>query len=242
MRVLRAYVQTFDGVKCDILNSLDTVRVVLNGKSLIRFGDGEFGVYEGKSIHYQQFSEKLKAEFELIKQTFEGEGVNCRFLLAVPKKYMQCSGLELGKKRVYISSWAESRLFFKNNFDRSLNYGDAFLFEKRNKEIYSKIWSQSYDRRVIIFVHNNEKYAEYFKNTYNRNVIFVKCPSFNAFESVDKILDKIEQKLHEESLGHKDVQIVVSAGPAGKIIVFRMASKGYHCIDAGHCWDNPLES
>ena len=242
LRVIKAYVLTFFGVKSNILDSLETVNGILKGKSLIRFGDGEFGIYAERDIHYQPFSSKLKGEFEQIKHTYEHEGNDCRFILAVPKKFMQCSGVELGKKRVFVSSWSDSRLFFKKHFNRTLVYGDAFLFEKRNKEIYSRIWSQPGDNRTILFVHNNEKYAEYFEQTYNREVIFLQCPPYDAFSSVDKILADVILKINEEGLHPSDVQIVISAGPAGKVLVYNLSKAGFQCIDAGHCWDDPLES
>lgn len=241
-RVIRAYLLTFSGVKSNVLDGSETVDVILNGKSLIRLGDGEFGIFAERDIHYQPFSTKLKKEFEHIKTTYEQEGNDCRFLLAVPKKFMQCSGVELGKKRVYISSWSDSRLFFKKYFNRSLVYGDAFLFEKRNKETYSRIWSQPGDNRTIIFVHNNERYAESFGQMYNREVIFVQCPPFDAFSKTEKILADVNLKINDAGLQRNDVQIVISAGPAGKVLVYHLSKSGFQCIDAGHCWDDPLES
>ena len=35
--------------------------------------------------------------------------------------------------------------------------------------------------------------------------------------------------------------LTISAGPAGKVLVYRLSKRGYWCIDAGHCWDDPLE-
>lgn len=242
MRVIRAYALTFFGVKSNILDASETVKAIIGGKSLIRFGDGEFGIYAERDIHYQPFCTKLKEEFEQIKRTYEAGGSDCRYILAVPKKFMQCSGIELGKKRVYVSSWSDSRLFFKKYFIRSLIYGDSFLFEKRNKEIYSRIWSQPNDRRTIIFVHNNEKYAEYFGQTYKRDVVFVQCPPYDSFSSIYKILSNIILQVNETGLERESVQIVISAGPAGKIMVYHLSNAGFHCIDAGHCWDDPLES
>lgn len=242
LKVLSAYLKTFRGVKCAIYDSEETVAAILNGKSLIRFGDGEFGIYQGADIHYQPWSDNLKKAFEAIKTDFETGGEHCQYLLAVPKKYMQCSGLKLGRKRVLVSSWAESRLYFKKNFNRNLRYGDSFLFEKKNKHIYSQIWNQPDGSRTIIFVHNNVKYANAFSKTYNRSVIFIACPAYDAFSVADQILSNIISEIHMRGLTRVDVQVVLSAGPAGKVIAYNLSKAGYHCIDAGHCWDDPLES
>ena len=242
IKVLSAFFQTFGGVKSNIYDAEDTVAEIIKGKSLIRFGDGEFGIYQGADIHYQPWSEALMNEFLTIKNKFEMQGSHCRFLLAVPKKYMQCSGAKLGKRRVLVSSWAQSRLFFKKRFDRTLTYGDSFLFEKKNKEIYSRIWQQPGDNRTIIFVHNNGDYAHNFAETYGREVIYVGCASYDAFSSVDRLTDDIIAAIRHNGIPVGGVQIVLSAGPAGKVVASRLSAIGYHCIDAGHCWDDPLES
>jgi hypothetical protein len=242
MRVLSAFIQTFSGVRCNVLDANGTVASIVNGKSLIRFGDGEFGIYMGHSIHYQPWSESLLAEFISIRAEYEQKGDSCGFLLAVPMKYMQCSGFVLGRKRVLVSSWSESRRYFKNNFNRRYAYGDSFLFEKKNKNVYSLIWSQPGDTRKIIFVHNNAIYANDFANTYHREVIHVPCPSKDAFASYNHLYQSIIDVIHKNELTHNDIQIVLSAGPAGKVLAYHLTKKGYQCVDAGHCWDEPLES
>ena len=120
IRVLHSLFATFGGVKSEILSAEDTVEEIVKGRSLIRFGDGEFGIYRGKDIHYQKWSEELKGEFEKIKSDYEREGDNSRYILAMPRAFMQVSGFGLMKKRVYVSSWAESRLQFKRNFRRDI--------------------------------------------------------------------------------------------------------------------------
>lgn len=242
LNVICSMLATYRGVKSSILNAKETTARLLEGKSLIRFGDGEFGIYRGKNIHYQPWSVALQEEFVRIKYDFENEGENCRYILAVPGKYMQCSSLALCKKRVLASSWAESRLFFKKKFNLSLVYGDAFLFEKANDEIYSQLWNQASDKRTIIFVHNNPLYAELFSKKYERDLVYVQCPAKNAFEGIDKLLAHIQEIINNNKFASTDVQLVISAGPAGKVLVYHFSKLGYSCIDAGHCWDDPLES
>ncbi len=243
LRVIFSLILTFGGVKSNILSAEETVEEILkNNRSLIRFGDGEFGIYKGKDIHYQKHSAELEKAFIKIKETFEETNVNCPFLLAVPKKYMQCSGFELCKKRVLVSSWSEARRFFKKNFNLSLCYGDAFLFEKINNQIYSRLWNSDLNKKSVIFIHNNEEYARQFEEKYLRKCFFVQCPSKNAFEELERLQSDVLNIIAKNSLKKEQVQIVVSAGPAGKVLAYGLSMQGYHCIDAGHCWDDPLES
>lgn len=242
IKVILSLLATFNGVENNILDAETTVEKINAGKSLIRFGDGEFGIYKGKNIHYQKWSDKLLCEFEKIKSDFEKEPDKCPYLLALPKKFMSCKGYELAKKRVYVSSWAQSRYQFKREFDTSLAYGDSFLFEKKNKDIYARLFTGDKTARNVIFIHNNESFANAFAKQYGKNVFFVACPSSNAFEQVEAIEECIEKTITDNSLSKDNVLLVISAGPAGKVIVYRYSNKGYHCIDAGHCWDDPLES
>lgn len=240
-RVARAFVLTFNGSGAPILSAADTVKTLVEGKSLIRFGDGEFGIYEGKSIHYQNWSESLRENFEAIKNEYENNPIDCPYLLAMPQKFMKINGWKLIKKRVYVSSWSQARLYFMRNFRQDIQYGDAFLFEKNNSDIYRKIWIDERCPNNVIFVHNDEKYARRFEETYLKNVFFVQCPKTNAFECVDDLEKRISNVLNNHGWSKDDVMLTISAGPAGKVIVYRLSKQGFQCIDAGHCWDEPLE-
>ena len=104
MRVLYSLLMTFFGVKADILDAEGTVSEIKRGRSLIRFGDGEFGIYRGKDIHYQKWSPALQSEFEKIKGDYENGGDACPYILAMPRAFITVSGFKLMKKRVYVSS------------------------------------------------------------------------------------------------------------------------------------------
>ncbi len=239
--VIFSFLATFFGVKSTIKTPQETVEEINKGKSLIRLGDGEFGIYRGKDIHYQKWSPELKEWFEKIKKDFEEQGENCPYILAVPKKFMTVKGAELLKKRVYVSSWSQSRYDFKKNFKHNLPYGDSFLFEKDNKEIYGRIWNSPSCPENIIFVHNNEQYADFFKSTYKKNTVFVQCPSKDSFSSLSKLEDEIINIIENNAWSKNQVLLTVSAGPAGKVLIYKLSKEGYQCVDAGHCWDEPLE-
>lgn len=241
-RVLLALIATFPGVKSNILTAEQTVEEIQNGRSLIRFGDGEFGIFAEKNIHYQPYSKLLGKEFASIKSTFERMESDCPYLLAVPKKYMQCSGFILCKKRVLVSSWAESRLRFQRDFDRSKIYGDAFLFQKENACIYGKLWDNPSNKKTIIFIHNSDVYASQFEERYGKTVEFIPCKGDDAFQELEELQNRVMDVIKEVQINSEDLQIIISAGPAGKVLAYHLSMQGYQCIDAGHCWDNPLES
>lgn len=240
-KVIIAFLFSFCGSKKKIYSPEETVEKIIEGKSLIRFGDGEFGIFHDKDIHYQKWSPQLKEAFARIKEDFENFGEDCPYLLAVPQKFMKVSGFQLLKKRVYVACWAQARYDFQQNYRKDRVYGDAFLFEKNNREIYSEIWKRDACPPNVIFVHNNEKYARFFAETYQKNTVHVACPSKNAFEQLDEMEKEILTVIEKNDWTNKDVTLAVSAGPAGKVLVYKFSKLGYQCVDAGHCWDDPLE-
>lgn len=239
--VLKSFIVSFHGIQGKFLSAEETMNQITKRRSLIRFGDGEFGIYRQKDIHYQKWSPELQIAFEVIKNEYETNYENCPYLLAVPKRFLSINGFQLMKKRVYVSSWAESRYDFKKNFRKDIPYGDSFLFERNNRNIYSEIWENETCPENIIFIHNSKKYAEYFEKTYSKKVTFIQCPSKDAFEKLDELEALVRNMFEEKHWIPEDAMLTISAGPAGKVLTYRMSKLGYWCIDAGHCWDEPLE-
>ena len=238
-RVIYFYLNSINGARCTILDSNQTVDQVLRGKSIIRFGDGEFGIYKKRGIHYQEWSEQLLNAFIKIKEDYISN--NSNYILAVPKEYMKMSGFGLLKKRAWVASWSESRFDFVHNFPQNMIYADAFLFQRGNEKIYGRIWTEDNIHNNIIFIHNSQKYAERFEKEYNKEVYFVQCPERNSFESINSIYNDIDTILAKPEISKDNTELVISAGPAGKIIAYEFSRKGFLCIDTGHCWDNPLK-
>ena len=178
LRVIFYFFLSLRGSKAPILSGDETVDYVKNNHlSLIRFGDGEFGIYKGRGISYQEWSKALKDKFEEIKKAYDGDGANS-FVLCVPRKYLTISGFKLLKKRKLVASWSESRSFFKKHFNQKALYGDAFLFRKGNERIYEKIWCDGF-YEAFIFIHRDCSYAQSFAEKYKKEVFYVKCPDYS---------------------------------------------------------------
>lgn len=205
-------------------------------KTLIRYGDGEFDIIEGKSIHYQDYNPYLKNELDTILQEYLNGSESIPYIIAMPEHFINCTGFRILFSRLRLSSWSHVRYLFYHCYDKDVQYGNAFLFCRENEPIYSKIWMKA-DIRKIMFIHNNIKYAKYFEQKYNIETVYVEIPPLNAYESVDEILLKIEK----ECTIKENIMALISAGPCGKILAYKLAKKGIWSIDTGHCWDDPLD-
>ncbi|EPZ0458237.1 GT-D fold domain-containing glycosyltransferase [Bacillus cereus] len=238
---LRVIVDFSSSVICvknsTLLNTDETVNYVKNSnKSIIRFGDGEFNILMGRGISYQSFNPELQKDlFEIIDNYPLGYKNN--YLLCMPTPFFKCNGLKLLKKREYVASWATSRRAFKEKYDNGSTYGDAFVFANGNKEYYKLLWEA---KKIVIFVHNDEKYAKAFNREYQKTTIFVKIPPKDAYEQKELILSNILKE--GKNYKKEEILILISAGPCGKVLVKKLSDLDLIAYDTGHCWDEPLDT
>lgn len=207
-------------------------------KPIIRFGDGEFAYLNKQSIHYQNYNKKLADYLRKIKTDYEADPSGCKYILAVPKRFIGASGFSIMHRRLYISCWSFARYYFRHNFRQDCVYGDAFCFSKKFRKYADEFFRDIVKNRYSIFVHSDKSAYCDFKKKYSTNSNFVKIPSENAFDDFCNIMGVIEKLL----LAHKeDLPVVfVSAGPCGKALVYELSKKGVYAIDVGHFWDSPL--
>lgn len=217
--------------KAKFYTAQETVDIICKKKlSIIRLGDGEFNILQGKSVSYQPWSKELQENMEEIVMNYINGDM--KYLLCMPGEFFLPNAYKLSIQ--HLKSWVFSRYFFKKKYDiANIVYGDAFLFARGNQAIFKKIWlSQKLEK--IIFVHNDEKYAKNFLKKYGIKTIFISVPKEDAYSKIELIKEKICKEVAEKSL------VLISAGPAAKIIVKDLSKKGIWCIDTGHCWDTPL--
>lgn len=220
--------------KATILSAEETVNKVISEHiSLVRFGDGEFFLIDGNNIHYQIYSSLLAQYLDEIVVTYN-RGISGKYLLCMPKYYFECTGFGILKNRLLIRSWVRPRYLYKKKYDANTIFGDAFLFQKENESIYSKIWNRDAIKHVI-FVHNNYRYAKEFSKKYCKEVTYIAIPSKNAFDVRYNILEEIIEKADNADV------VLISAGPCSKYLIVKLAERGIWAIDTGHCWDEPLE-
>lgn len=238
VKVLYSFINSLDCNKNSLfLTAKETIdEVIVKNKSLIRLGDGEFNILEGKDVHYQKHSLELQKNIELIINKYIDNPKESNYLLCMPGEYLACSGLSLLRKKRYVASWSFSRYLFKKRYDKDIQYGDSFVFADQNEEIYRKIWQDSNVENVI-FVHNDIVYADKFTNKYNINTVPVIIPCSNSFDEKDQILNEIKQKFKN----YPNAVVLISAGPTAKYLVYQLAQNNIRAIDTGHCWDKPLK-
>lgn len=207
-------------------------RIVRERCSLVRFGDGEFGIISGKNHRcYQDYNEVLA---ERLKQVLQSNDE--KIIIAIAKNY--------GDLDIYIEETAdgirnymtqEIRKLHNSLLEKDKTYYDAYLFKsyfpyrdkentKKRVDMIKRIWD---DRDVVII--EGDKTRTAYGNDLMDNVKSlhrILCPTQHAFGHYDAILEAAKQ-VGKESL------ILVVLGPTAKPLVYDLAKKGYQAIDLG---------
>ncbi|MGL6059015.1 MAG: GT-D fold domain-containing glycosyltransferase [Culicoidibacterales bacterium] len=210
-----------------VMNTTQTLNEIKKGKSLVRFGDGEFRLILGEGIFFQTANEILQ---EKLKNTLVSDDEN--IIVAIPEfndKYNSSPNTN-GKLSYWEWFWYEKFKKLKPLFSREKKYGQAactrntVFFENDITDI-QEIWNN----RDIVFVYGekgrfNPK-NEIFSNIKKYKEILI-SPT-NAFDEYENILFRCLQE-------KKEALFLVSAGPTATVLCYELAKLGYQAIDIGH--------
>lgn len=219
----------------NLLNQKESLRLLMSSKkSLIRWGDGESTILTGGNIHFQHNSPSLLIRLLKVVRDYKGDSP---YLIAMPNKFISCSKSELVNINKY-RMWAKTRYVFRFLFPENEIYLDAFVFREDSELSNDQIKLLWNEEDVIIFIHSNYKYyLDFAASVPDKQTHFIPVFSAGSASCCDRVIDeakKISDKFAKTSM---NVCALVSAGPAGKIMVAKMAMMGIRSLDMGHYFD-----
>ncbi|GEM_PF-1170957 len=218
-----------------VLSIDDSIEFVLKyNKSIIRWGDGETELFDGYDIVYQRFDKNLRAEMLSFVTEYSDDSP---YVIGVPTKYLAMKGLSSVLDKKCRRHWLRTRKDFKKFFNHNVYYMNAFIFGKGLEKKYERLWKE---KDYCIFLHNEEQYAKSFEGKYQLKTFYIEVASRDAYSHINTYETSILQRIENEKLDLRRLIVLVSAGPAAKALAFRLSKKGVMTIDAGHCWDYPL--
>lgn len=208
--------------------------IIQNRASIARYGDGEFDIIFGRTEGYQKRDLELSSRLKnILKKNHESQ----QFLVALPDCFEDLSHftpdaqahwkLRLNKER-----WRWYRLL-----DRRFPYYHAqisrFYYDwadKRQSPNWAQKLKQIWAGRSVVIV-EGEKTRMGVGNDLFSTATFVRrilCPSENAFDHYDSILDTI---CH---LATPDDLILMALGPTATVLAYDLFHRGYQAVDIGH--------
>ena len=199
--------------------------IVLNKKSIARFGDGEFSVMFGRSRwRFQKDDSKLAAR---LKEVITSEEEN--ILIGLNDFYGDLSHekkSDVDWIRAYITP--EVRAEHMKLLDLNRVYAHACISRNVTMERVKnqkRIW----DNKECIFIEGDKTRMgvgnDLFDNV--KSIQRILCPAESAFDNYSTILNEaLKLPL--------DKTILIALGPTASVLAYDLAKAGYHAIDIGH--------
>jgi len=199
--------------------------IVLNRKSISRFGDGEFSVMFCKSNwSFKRDDAKLAERLrEVVTSSDENIliGLNDFYGDLSHKTEREASGA-----RSYITP--QIRAEHMQLLDTERIYAQACISRGGTKE---KIRNQKriWDNKECVFIEGDKTRMgvgnDLFDNA--KSIQRILCPSESAFDNYDTILkEALKLPLNKT--------ILIALGPTASVLAYDLAKAGYHAIDIGH--------
>ncbi|MCW6140240.1 GT-D fold domain-containing glycosyltransferase [Lactiplantibacillus plantarum] len=225
--------------KIRVLSIYESIEIIKNEHiSISRFGDGEIRwmLNTKKFDSFQRSDEMLSRD---LKETFLTDTNNLK--IALPALPCRNSSYTMTEKIIWKSFWVkygyavlkyvpDKRVFLNAAITR------PYMPFKKNRnesvmEIFKALESLWSDKRVLIVEGSTTRFAlgnDFLSNA--RTVNRIICPSHNAYESINEIL---ETTLRESLKLQSDI-ILVALGPTATVLVEKLVKCGIWTIDIGH--------
>lgn len=210
--------------------------IVKEGKSLARFGDGEFAAIAGRVRHrfQNEVDEKLQQRLAEVLQLEQGE-----LLIGIANNYGNLGRYtEQAKREIRRYLNPEVRREHLQLLHKNRIYCDAYVTrpyvmyadsqtdapEKRFKDL-QRIW----ENRDCIFVEGCYTRLGIGNDLFDNagSIQRILGPAENAFSKFQEILEVcMEQK--------KDTLFLLALGPTATVLAYDLCKAGYQAVDVGH--------
>ncbi len=221
-----------------ITSHQDTMQQLMIGKSLVRYGDGEFSIISGQAR--PPFQKNDSALAERLKEILSQNKDN--ILVAIADNYGNLSKYTHSAAhgiREYMTPSVRREHMCLLNPNRT--YHDAYISrpylikeDKDPEKIHHEFneWKQLWNGRNVIVVEGAGTRAgsgnDFFSNTQSiRRII---CPARNSFDKYEEILSKCLDIAEKE----RDCLFLAALGPTATVLCYDLADRGYQAIDIGH--------
>lgn len=213
-----------------------TVWLIINeGKSICRFGDGEFAIMSG--INRQKFQDTSPLLASRLKEILHSDKEN--ILVAIANIYGDLSHYsEDGKYniRIYLTEdvrkqhyalLEENRVYYDAHISRPYaHYADNHTNAPRERFTQlKKIWE---NRKLLIIEGEKSRLGvgnDLFANALD--IIRILGPAEQAFDRYDDIL---KEALKQD----KDRLVLIALGPTATVLAYDLACAGFQALDIGH--------
>jgi glycosyltransferase family protein len=212
-----------------------TLNKILQDKcSLVRFGDGEFGIMSGGHINYQNRSPQLAMRLkEVITSTMPNLLIGLPDCFGSMDDYLPQTidfwRKWMSRKRAMAYSYLDmNRVYYNAFFSRVYMQYDKTDEHYRNCSRYfdkvKKLWA---DRDVVICEGSKTRFGMF--NDFldgAKSISRILCPARHAFDKYDEILSAFDD-INTNTL------VLAALGPTATVLAYDLCKKGYQAVDIG---------
>lgn len=211
--------------------------IIDNNVSVVRFGDGEFGLMRGAGVYFndwhQRFNKGLKQGLFTILSSPQKN-----LLICLPGQFLSKTKLELERegRGNEFKFWINGKIILKNLAAKDTTYGNSFAFylSINTSTNYNKLKSFLQKRDVIIITSNTARFKDV---RLGKTTNFIEAPKSDAWEHLKEVERSFFETITAQQLHKEDILVMVSMGPAAKVFAYDLAKQGYVVWDAGQFFD-----
>lgn len=208
-----------------ILNSDKSLdELITSGKSIARYGDGEFKLIMGENIGFQKSHPKLTRR---LKEILKNDNDNV--LVGIVDIFGYCPNTYMKKIVMLCRETLYKYINFNKTYvDASLARRFVFPTEEQGVEYYNKIKSLWNNKDVVIVEGAGSRLGvgnDLFEGA--KSIQRILCPIKNAFSKYDAILSECLKQ-------PEDKLFILALGPTATLLAVDLAEKGYRALDIGH--------
>lgn len=203
-----------------VVNENDTLDAVLSGKSITRYGDGEFRLAMGGRANVSQVAHpRLREELCEILVTRQ------RFcLVAIP---------DMNPESPKWWFWKKYQHKYPRMLDHKITYYSQFITRPDSAPVIDV--PEFYDRmeslwagQEVVLVRGSERSLVEGRAPMDlaKKVHPVMCARRDAYQEIDRV--------ESEVLALNVNRVLLCAGAMATVLTYRLAKKGLHAIDLGH--------
>lgn len=214
----------------------NTISQIINeGKSMCRFGDGEFSLIAGEQRHrFHAPSPKLT---ERLLEVLHSD--NPHILICIPDMYGDLSQYNMDSKynmRLYLTNQIRQQHYTLLDLNRHYHnahitrpyaiYADNHTSAPRERfAALKKIW----DNRKLLIIEGEKTRMGIGNDLFDNaaDIIRILGPAESAFDHYDDIL---AEALKQE----KDRLVLIALGATATVLAYDLANAGFQALDIGH--------
>ena len=206
--------------------------IIVNDCSIVRLGDGEFGLMRGASVYfndwYQKYDPTLSKKLKEVAASHDE-----RVLLCIPGDHLSKTKEEEPNEYEF---WINSKILLHNLVHEDKLYGSSFAFHPHvNKGIdYKKLRDYLSTKNVIIITSGLERFEDI---KLGKTTHFIEAPKSNGWDKVSEIRSKLHKLIEDQQLSKDETLVMASMGPAAKVFVYELTKEGFTAWDAGQFFD-----